>query len=101
MRLVTKVYQSAGSDLNAKTIKKLPSSRFFDWLDLQNINAIIIYNIDDLFVARHEFNFSPGIIILERVNMIGTLLEGYGSLKRQHQKSFRVHPVLLIGLLVM
>lgn len=66
-----KVYQSAGSDLNAKTIKEI-YPQIFDWLDLQNINAIIIITLM-IVVAGMNLISALLIIILERVNMIGTL----------------------------
>jgi len=74
-----KVYNITGSDLNAKTIKEI-YPQIFDWLDLQNINAIIIITLM-IIVAGINMISALLIIILERVNMIGTLKAiGAGSI---------------------
>ncbi|MBL0257190.1 MAG: ABC transporter permease [Bacteroidetes bacterium] len=66
-----KVYAASGSELNAKTIKEI-YPQIFDWLDLQNINAIIIITLM-IIVAGINMISALLIIILERVKMIGTL----------------------------
>lgn len=66
-----KVYSLSGSDLNARTIREI-YPQIFDWLNLQNINAIIIITLM-VVVAGINMISALLIIILERVNMIGTL----------------------------
>src|SRR5205085_12227436 len=53
-----KIYNNSGSELNARTIKDL-YPQIFDWLGLQNINAIIIITL---------------MIIVSGMNMISALL---------------------------
>lgn len=65
------VYTSIGSDLNARTIREI-YPQIFDWLNLQDINGIIIIVLM-LIVAGINMISALIIIILERVNMIGTL----------------------------
>ena len=65
------VYASIGSDLNARTIREI-YPQLFDWLKLQDVNGIIII-ILMLIVAGINMISALIIIILERINMIGTL----------------------------
>jgi lipoprotein-releasing system permease protein len=66
-----KVYDTSGSELNARTIKEI-YPQIFDWLGLQNINAIIILTLM-IIVSGMNMISTLLIIILERINMIGTL----------------------------
>ncbi len=95
-----KVYNITGSDLNAKTIKEI-YPQIFDWLDLQNINAIIIITLM-IIVAGINMISALLIIILERVNMIGTLKAlGAGSISIRkiflYVSGFLLFRGLLIG----
>ena len=71
-----KVYNLVPSELNARTIKDL-YPQIFDWLGLQNINAIIIITLM-IVVSGMNMISALLIIILERVNMIG-MLKALGS----------------------
>ncbi|MBL0102800.1 MAG: ABC transporter permease [Bacteroidetes bacterium] len=66
-----KVYNLTGSDLNARTISEI-YPQIFDWLGLQNINAIIIITLM-IIVSGMNMISALLIIILERVNMIGMM----------------------------
>ncbi len=66
-----KVYHLTGSELNAQTIKEI-YPQIFDWLGLQNINAIIIITLM-VIVSGMNMISALLIIILERVNMIGMM----------------------------
>lgn len=70
------VYNLIPSELNARTIKDL-YPQIFDWLGLQNINAIIIITLM-IVVSGMNMISALLIIILERVNMIG-MLKALGS----------------------
>ncbi len=65
------VYSEIGSDLNARTIKEI-YPQLFDWLGLQNINAIVIIVLMTIVAAINMIS-ALLIIILERVNFIGTI----------------------------
>jgi lipoprotein-releasing system permease protein len=80
-----RVYALSGSDLNAQTIKEL-YPQIFDWLGLQNINAIIIIA---LMIAVSGMNMISAllIIILERTSLIGTL-KAIGSRNKSIRKIF-------------
>lgn len=71
-----KVYNLVPSELNARTIKEI-YPQIFDWLGLQNINAIIIITLM-IVVSGMNMISALLIIILERVNMIG-MLKALGS----------------------
>lgn len=99
----SKVYAMTGSDLNAKTIKEM-YPQIFDWLDLQNINAIIIITLM-IIVAGINMISALLIIILERVNMIGTLKAlGAGNISIRkifiYVSGFLLFRGLLIGNLI-
>jgi len=65
------VYSHTGYNLNTKTIKdKYP--QIFDWLELQNINVVIIIVLM-LLVSGINMISALLIIILERTRMIGIL----------------------------
>jgi len=71
-----RVYNLTPSELNARTIKAL-YPQIFDWLGLQNVNAIIIITLM-IVVSGMNMISALLIIILERVNMIG-MLKALGS----------------------
>ncbi len=66
-----KIYNITGSDLNARTIREI-YPQIFDWLGLQNINAVIII-ILMILVSGMNMISALLIIILERINFIGTM----------------------------
>lgn len=65
------VYNSVGYELNAKTIREL-YPQMFDWLDLQDMNVVIIL-ILMVLVSGMAMISTLLILILERTNMIGVL----------------------------
>jgi lipoprotein-releasing system permease protein len=65
-----KVYEMIDTDLNARTITE-NYPQLFDWLDLQDINAIIIIVLM-IIVSGINMIATLLVILLERVNMIGT-----------------------------
>lgn len=65
------VYKEAGYDLNARTIREL-YPQMFDWLELQDMNVIIILVLMVL-VSGMAMISTLLILILERTNMIGIL----------------------------
>jgi lipoprotein-releasing system permease protein len=65
------VYKEVGYDLNARTIRDL-YPQMFDWLELQDMNVIIIL-ILMVLVSGMAMISTLLILILERTNMIGVL----------------------------
>jgi lipoprotein-releasing system permease protein len=88
------VYSSISSDLNARTIREI-YPQIFDWLNLQDVNGIIIIVLM-LLVAGINMISALIIIILERVNMIGTL-KALGSESFSIRKIFVYVASFLIG----
>lgn len=88
------IYQKTGFDLNARNIKEL-YPQIFDWLGLQDINAAIIII---LMIAVAGINMISAllIIMLERINMIGTL-KALGSESNSIRKIFLYVATFLIG----
>lgn len=66
-----KVYYLTGSELNSRTIREI-YPQLFDWLGLQNINAVIIITLM-VIVSGMNMISALLIIILERISFIGTL----------------------------
>ncbi len=89
-----KVYTSISSDLNARTIREI-YPQIFDWLNLQDVNGIIIIVLM-LIVAGMNMISALIIIILERINMIGTL-KSLGSESFSIRKIFVYVASFLIG----
>jgi lipoprotein-releasing system permease protein len=92
-RIGDEVYAMTPSELNARTIKNI-YPQIFDWLGLQNINAIIIITLM-IVVSGMNMISALLIIILERINMIG-MLKALGSPNVSVRKIF----VYLAGFLV-
>lgn len=90
----TKIYSSIGSDLNARTIREI-YPQIFDWLNLQDVNGIIIIVLM-LIVAGINMVSALIIIILERVNMIG-ILKSLGAANLSVRKIFLYVAAFLIG----
>ena len=75
-RVGKEIYDQTPSELNSRTIKEI-YPQIFDWLGLQNINAIIIITLM-IIVSGMNMISALLIIILERINMIG-MLKALGS----------------------
>jgi lipoprotein-releasing system permease protein len=90
----SRIYNMTGSDLNAQTIKEL-FPQIFDWLGLQNINAIIILSLM-ILVSGMNMISALLIIILERINLIG-ILKAMGCLSVNIRKIFLYLAAYLIG----
>jgi len=88
------VYHLVPSELNARTIKEI-YPQIFDWLGLQNINAIIIITLM-IVVSGMNMISALLIIILERVNMIG-MLKALGSPNFSIRKVFIYLAAFLTG----
>jgi lipoprotein-releasing system permease protein len=88
------VYASTPSDLNSRTIKEM-YPQIFDWLGLQDVNGVVIIVLM-LIVSVMNMISALLIIILERVQMIGTL-KALGATNFSVQKIFLYESVLLIG----
>ena len=88
------IYSKIGYDLDSKTIRE-QYPQLFDWLDLQNINVIVILV---MMVAVGAINMITAllILILERTNMIG-MLKALGSTNSSLRKIFLYQAVFLIG----
>lgn len=90
-------YDQLPNDLNAEGIKKkLPE--IFDWLELQDINEIVILSLM-VIVAIINMVTALMILILERTNMIGTL-KAMGSSNWSIRKVFLYYAayIVIIGL---
>ncbi|REJ82518.1 MAG: ABC transporter permease [Bacteroidetes bacterium] len=70
-KISNEIYTRSDASLNTKSIREI-YPQIFDWLNLQNINAVIIITLM-LLVAGINMISALLIIILERVSMIGTL----------------------------
>lgn len=88
------IYHTIGYDLNTQSIKHI-YPQIFDWLDLQDMNVIIILVLMVL-VAGITMISTLLILILERTNMIG-ILKALGSQNRSVRKIFMYNAVYIIG----
>jgi lipoprotein-releasing system permease protein len=79
------VYSESGSELNSRTIKEI-YPQIFDWLGLQNINAVIIITLM-IVVSGMNMISALLIIILERIKLIG-ILKSLGSINVSIRKIF-------------
>lgn len=88
------VYNAIGYELNATSIKSL-YPQIFDWLDLQDMNVIIILV---LMVAVAVINMISTllILILEKTNMIG-VLKALGTRNISIRKIFLYNAAFIIG----
>ncbi len=89
-----KIYNLTGSDLNSRTIIEI-FPQIFDWLGLQNINAIIIITLM-IIVSGMNMISALLIIILERITLIG-VLKALGSKNSSVRKLFIYLAGYLIG----
>jgi len=92
--MTEKVLDEVGYDLNATSIRDL-YPQIFEWLDLQDINVIIILI---LMVAVAIINMISTLLILiiEKTNMIG-ILKSLGAPNLSIRKVFLYHAAFIIG----
>lgn len=88
------VYNNIDYSLNAQTIKQL-HPQIFDWLELQDMNVIIIIALMILVAAMNMIS-TILILILERTNMIG-ILKAIGSSNWNIRKIFLYNAAYLIS----
>lgn len=88
------VYKEVGYDLNAKTIRDL-YPQMFDWLDLQDMNVIIILVLMVL-VSGMAMISTLLILILERTSMIG-VLKALGARNLTIRRIFLFNAAYIIG----
>jgi lipoprotein-releasing system permease protein len=94
-RLEKYVYRTIGFSLDATTIRQL-YPQIFDWLDLQDINVLIIL-ILMVLVAGITMISTLLILILERTNMIG-ILKALGMRNRKIRMIFLYNAIYIIGI---
>jgi lipoprotein-releasing system permease protein len=92
--IASRVYNSIGPNLNSRTIIDL-FPQIFDWLNLQNINAIVIITLL-ILVSGINMISALLVIILERVNMIG-IMKAIGAESISIRKIFIYLSGYLIG----
>jgi lipoprotein-releasing system permease protein len=88
------VYNTVGYDLNTKTIRDL-YPQLFDWLDLQDMNVIIIL-ILMVLVSGMAMISTLLILILERTSMIG-VLKAMGARNLSIRRIFLYNAAYIIG----
>jgi lipoprotein-releasing system permease protein len=88
------VYRKIGMNLDAKTIRDL-YPQIFDWLDLQDINVLIIL-ILMVLVSGITMISTLLILILERTNMIG-ILKALGMSNGGIRRVFLINAAYIIG----
>ncbi len=93
-RLGGEVNALIGYDLRAETAREL-NPQIFEWLDLHNMNVIIILALMVL-VAGITMVSTLLILILEKTNMIGTL-KALGTKNKSVRLIFLVNAVYIIG----
>ncbi len=89
-----KIDEIIGPDLIAQTIKEM-NPTIFSWLDLQDVNAIIVITLM-ILVAGINMISALLILILERTNMIG-ILKALGATNVSIQRIFLYNAGYLIG----
>ena len=92
--MAAKVNDATGFDLKTQTIREL-YPQMFDWLDLQDMNVIIILALMVL-VAAITMISTLLILILERTQMIGTL-KALGANDTSVRKIFMYQAVFILG----
>ena len=88
------VYSTINYNLNAQSIQDL-YPQIFDWLDLQDINVIIILVLM-IAVATINMVSTLLILILEKTNMIG-ILKALGTKNSSVRKVFIYNAIFIIG----
>ncbi|MCW3086466.1 MAG: putative transrane permease [Bacteroidetes bacterium] len=89
-----RVDDMVGQSFVAQTIKKT-NPTIFSWLDLQDMNGVIVITLM-ILVAGINMISALLILILERTNMIG-ILKALGAKNKSIQKIFLYNAVYLIG----
>ncbi len=93
-RMGVYVYHQIGFSLDASTIKML-NQQIFDWLDLQDINVLIIL-ILIILVSSTTIISTLLILILERTSMIG-ILKALGMPNRSIRRVFLYNALYIVG----
>jgi lipoprotein-releasing system permease protein len=93
-KMGTMVYNQVGYELNAKTIREL-YPQMFDWLELQDMNVVIILLLMVL-VSGMAMISTLLILILERTNMIG-VLKALGARNAGIRRIFIYNAAYIIG----
>ncbi|MDP1624004.1 MAG: ABC transporter permease [Bacteroidales bacterium] len=93
-RMGVYVYHQIGFSLDATTIKML-NQQIFDWLDLQDINVLIIL-ILIILVSSTTIISTLLILILERTAMIG-ILKALGMPNRGIRNVFLYNALYIVG----
>jgi len=93
-KIYEKVYDEVGFKLDATSIKEL-YPQIFDWLNLQDMNVIIIL-ILMIAVAVINMISTLLILILEKTNMIG-ILKALGARNLSIRKVFVYNATFIIG----
>lgn len=88
------VYHQIGFNLDASTIKML-NQQIFDWLDLQDLNVLIIL-ILVVLVSSTTIISTLLILILERTSMIG-ILKALGMSNRGIRSMFLYNAMYIVG----
>lgn len=89
------VYHQIGFSLDASTIRQI-YPQIFDWLQLQDINVLIILVLM-ILVSAITMISTLLILILERTNMIG-ILKSLGMSNSRIRRIFLYNAVYIIGL---
>ena len=92
--MAAKVNEATGFDLKTQTIREL-YPQMFDWLDLQDMNVIIILTLMVLVSAITMIS-TLLILILERTQMIGTL-KALGANDTSVRKIFLYQAAFILG----
>ncbi len=93
-RMGVYIYHQIGFSLDAQTIRML-FPQIFDWLDLQDINVLIIL-ILIVLVSSTTIVSTLLILILERTTMIG-ILKALGMRNRDIRKVFLYNAMYIVG----
>lgn len=88
------IFDRVGLNWNVQTIKQVHQT-IFSWLDLQDVNAVIVIALM-ILVSSINMISALLILILEKTNMIGTL-KAFGSSNGDIQKIFLYNAFYLIG----
>ncbi len=94
-RMGVLVYHEIGFSLDASTIRQI-YPQIFDWLDLQDMNVLIILVLM-IMVSAITMISTLLILILDRTNMIG-ILKSLGMTNHSIRKIFLYNAVYIIGL---
>ena len=92
--ITAEINNVVGQGFIAQSIKET-NPAVFSWLDLQDINAIIVITLM-ILVAGINMISALLILILERANMVG-ILKALGAKNNSIQKIFLYNAVYLIG----